>query len=120
MRNILEEHAIHLCPSEMEGFGLHAEEAALLGRIVITLDAPPFNERFNVPLTQVMNPKKKVMKNVLGSRYTTTPEALKDVIKNFVSANVWNPIGRRFHLEALERGREFRGRFLNSYRRQAQ
>jgi hypothetical protein len=104
----------------MEGFGLHAEEAALLGRIVITLDAPPFNERFNVPMTQVMNPKKKAMKNVLGSRYVTTAEALKDVIVKFIRANVWNLIGRRFHLEAMERGREFRGRFLNSYRRQVQ
>lgn len=120
MRDIQLEHAIHVCPSEVEGFGLHAEEAALLGRVVITLDAPPFNERFGVPMTQVGNPKKRALKNVLGSRYTTTPEALKDVIVDFVRENVWNPIGRRFHQEALERGREFRGRFMNAYKHQAQ
>ncbi|MBC7004728.1 glycosyltransferase [Photobacterium sp. BZF1] len=37
-------HGVHICPSEIEGFGLNIVEGLGVGSIVITTDAPPMNE----------------------------------------------------------------------------
>jgi glycosyltransferase involved in cell wall biosynthesis len=41
---VMNSHAVHLCPSETEGFGHSTNEALSCGAIVITTDAPPMNE----------------------------------------------------------------------------
>ena len=44
VRQLQNEHAFHLCPSETEGYGHYLAEAIGVGAITVTLDAPPMNE----------------------------------------------------------------------------
>jgi len=52
---ILNSHEVHVCPSEIEGFGHSLNEARSCKAVVVTTDAPPMNElvtrRWGVPVT---------------------------------------------------------------------
>ena len=37
-------HGVHICTSQMEGFGHYINEARASSALIITLDAPPMNE----------------------------------------------------------------------------
>ena len=44
LRDLMNSHAIHLCPSSYEGFGHYINEARSVGAFIVTTNAEPMNE----------------------------------------------------------------------------
>lgn len=44
LRHLQLSHGVHVCPSQMEGFGHYINEARALGRLIVTTNHPPMNE----------------------------------------------------------------------------
>lgn len=44
LRQLMNSHLFHLCPSEIEGWGHALHESLGVGAVVVTTDAPPMNE----------------------------------------------------------------------------
>lgn len=44
---LMNTHALHLCPSKVEGFGHYINEARSAEAVIVTTDAPPMNEFVN-------------------------------------------------------------------------
>ena len=44
IKELINKHGVHICPSESEGFGHSIVEAMAVGAIVMTTNAPPMNE----------------------------------------------------------------------------
>ncbi|MBS0627107.1 MAG: glycosyltransferase [Verrucomicrobia bacterium] len=86
LRSLQNKCGIHLCPSEVEGFGHSIMEALSTGAIVITTDAPPMNEFISDPRWLV--PYRNSMKNHLGISYFVDPIALDETIRSILSLSL--------------------------------
>lgn len=62
------ESSIHLCPSEVEGFGHIIQESTSVGAVVIVTDAPPMNEMIT-PATGILVAAERSEPMRLGRRY---------------------------------------------------
>lgn len=71
---------IHICPSEVEGYGHYIVEAMSMGAVIITTNAPPMNEFITDP--RCLIPYEKTASRYLGTCYYISTEALKDTIEN--------------------------------------
>ena len=74
---------IHLCPSEMEGFGHYIVEALSVGSIVVTTDAPPMNELVDDSCgfrVRALHAGKSYM----DDRWSVDPESLESCIQNIL------------------------------------
>ncbi|KAI9338756.1 hypothetical protein BDR26DRAFT_862733 [Obelidium mucronatum] len=60
-------HGVHLCPSQMEGYGHYINEARSLGALVVTTDAPPMNEFVEEGVSGLMFPVRHSVENAPGS-----------------------------------------------------
>lgn len=76
LRRLQNAHDLHLCPSEVEGFGHCIVEAMSCGAVVLTTDAPPMNE--------LVGPDRGVLVRCaggrpqrLGTRYPADPADLE-------------------------------------------
>lgn len=69
-------HAVHLCPSEAEGFGLSIAEALSAGAVAVVTDAPPMNE-LAAPGRALMVACSHSEPMGLGARYQVNPRALE-------------------------------------------
>lgn len=107
---IQNEHGLHICPSQAEGFGHYIIEAMSTGAVVITTDAPPMNEyitdkRF---LVRTKGYKEKNM----GYVYEIDEEHLEEVIERTLNMdeNELREVGRRNRAFFLNMREEFRER----------
>jgi len=67
------DHGIHLCTSEVEGFGHYINEARALGALVVTTDAPPMNELVDNECGVLVKPRTTIPMN-FGTRFLIDPE----------------------------------------------
>jgi glycosyltransferase involved in cell wall biosynthesis len=70
------EAGLHLCPSEVEGFGHTLAEGMSVGAVVVTTDAPPMNELVTAE-RGVLVPARRLESVRRGVRYQPDPEALE-------------------------------------------
>ena len=71
--------AVHLCPSETEGFGHYINEGLSTGALVITADAPPMNELVSSD-TGLLVPHRAVQRQHFSERFLVDPDALEAAV----------------------------------------
>jgi hypothetical protein len=104
----LNQHPIHICPSETEGFGHYLNEARSCESVVVTVDAPPMNQfsdpEFCLPVTT------QKMEHTLGDRVSWKPEdfiqLMEHKISNLTTAEI-QEYGKKNRRRFLELGKEF-------------
>ncbi len=74
---------IHLCPSEMEGFGHTLMEGMSTGAIVVTTDGQPMNEIVR-PDRGVLVEAEEIGRNFMSPRYTVKEKALEAAVANLL------------------------------------
>jgi glycosyltransferase involved in cell wall biosynthesis len=102
------DHGIHLCTSEVEGFGHYINEARALGALVVTTDAPPMNELVDAESGILVTPNAAVPFN-FGTRYLIDPKDLEAAIDQVVGSDL--AIRRRLGEAARHRFEYERGLF---------
>jgi hypothetical protein len=75
---------VHVCPSEMEGFGHYIAEPLARGAVVITTDGAPMNELVTADRGFLVAPSDK-KPYMLGHRYCVSHENLSTVIEQVLS-----------------------------------
>ena len=98
----LVKHGIHVCTSQMEGFGHYINEARSIAALTITLDAPPMNELIDSDCGIVI-PARKSFFHHCGVGFTADQDAIKSGILKALDM----PDGTRRAL-----GQKARDRFL--------
>lgn len=83
LRELQNACAVHVCPSEVEGFGHTLMEALSCGAVLITTDAPPMDELVS-PDEGFLVPPAQTTPMGLGTRYLVDEHRLADMI-----ARVW-------------------------------
>jgi hypothetical protein len=77
--NEFTKHGVHICTSQMEGFGHYINEARSIGALILALDAPPMNELID-QRSGVLIPVSKKVPHLKGFRYIATPNAIQQRI----------------------------------------
>ncbi|MCB1704892.1 MAG: glycosyltransferase family 4 protein [Halioglobus sp.] len=117
LQQLQNRHAIHLCPSEAEGFGHCIAEAMSCGALTLTTDAPPMNELIT-PERGVLVQYHRTRRQRAGVNYYVDPVDLERKIQHILaldaparqalgdSARQWfqenDRLFRRRLIEALE------------------
>lgn len=76
LRHLQNSSAVHLCPSEVEGFGHCLVEAMSCGAVILTTDAPPMNE-IVTPERGVLVNYNQSRKQRSGTNYRVDPDDLE-------------------------------------------
>lgn len=82
--DMLNSHQLHLCTSEVEGWGHYIWEAMSTGAAVITTDAPPMNEYIDNLLVKCSH--KEPMN--LGTKYFIDGKAFQQTVEKALSMNL--------------------------------
>lgn len=91
---------IHLCTSQMEGFGHYINESRALGALVITLDAPPMNELVDAA-SGILVPVQRSESHCCGTRFFAAPVDIRQAIDKAIAMTH----GERAALGAAARNR---------------
>jgi hypothetical protein len=113
LRSFQNNCGIHLCPSEVEGFGHYIMEALSTGAVVVTTDAPPMNEFVQDPRCLV--PCIGNTQNHLGISYFVDPLALEETIRSLLSLSPeeLKEIGEKNRSHYLKKTDEFHKRLIH-------
>jgi glycosyltransferase involved in cell wall biosynthesis len=103
-------HALHICPSEVEGFGDSIVEGLSSGGVVVTTNAPPMNEFVKDARCLVEYNRSESCH--LATRYFVDPQKLEAVIDNVLSLpeEELREIGRKNREIYLELDQAFKQR----------
>jgi hypothetical protein len=91
---------VHLCLSEVEGFGHYINEARAMAALCVTLDAPPMNELVDAN-SGVLVPVVGAVPMALGMRHFTNEALLGETLERVLSM----PLSVRAELGAAARKR---------------
>ena len=72
-------HGLHLCTSQMEGFGHYINEARAIGAACVTLDAPPMNELIDAS-TGILIPTQRQVSYNFGIRHYASQASIADAV----------------------------------------
>ena len=76
----LSESGIHLCTSEMEGFGHHINECRMMGGVPIVIDGEPMNELVDNDSGFLIKPASSETR-IFAKRFKITEEALESALE---------------------------------------
>lgn len=108
-------HRFHLCPSETEGFGHHLVEAASVGALIVTVDAPPMNEMVT-PERGVLVPFVETGTQRLATTYFVDRPALESAIEKVIAMDdrECDRMSAASRSWWQDNDREFRKRFVDA------
>lgn len=75
---------VHLCPSEMEGFGHYILEGLSAGSLVVTTDAPPMNELVDASCGFLVEARLQG-KSYMEDRWSVREDALENCIEKLLA-----------------------------------
>jgi glycosyltransferase involved in cell wall biosynthesis len=105
--------ALHLCPSEAEGFGHSINEARSCGAAVLTVNAPPMNELVTEEYG-VLVPYGSSEPKAFGTRFKVTAAALANGVEQWLatSQSVRQRMGEAARAAFEDQDRSFRRQLL--------
>jgi glycosyltransferase involved in cell wall biosynthesis len=112
LMEIMNSHEVHVCPSEIEGFGHSLNEALSCKAVVVTTDAPPMNElvtvRCGVPVPWSESDEDPEYPGITR-RYRVTAERLANTVRRVMSLphSARVQIGERARVDYEARDRRF-------------
>lgn len=114
LRQLQNSRGIHVCPSEVEGFGHSINEARSCGAVVVTTDAPPMNELVHDGANGLLVAYERSLPMGYGTRYLVAREALQAVVERLMCMSLQERAGLgRAARSDYETGRAwFEARFL--------
>ncbi len=80
LQEVVSQTGIHLCTSQMEGFGHYINEARALGALIIALDAPPMNELIDAHSGILVQPV-RYQKHNQGVQFIASKTGLQSAIE---------------------------------------
>jgi hypothetical protein len=80
------EHGIHLCTSEVEGFGHYINEARAMGALILVVDGAPMNELIDADSGILIRPASTTPMN-RGIRHHVSAEDIADAVERVLTLN---------------------------------
>lgn len=107
LRTLENQCGIHLCPSEVEGFGHYLVEGMSTKAVVITTDAPPMNEF--IKDKRCLVPYSSTGQASLATAYGVDPLKLQQIVQNILQLpeSEKRAIGEANRLTYLRQQKEF-------------
>lgn len=117
LRQLQNSCTVHLCPSEVEGFGHCIVEAMSCGAVTLTTDAPPMNEIVTAE-RGVLVKYARSSKQRAGTNYYVDPRDLEAKIERIIGMdnNARSRMGKLAREWFLHNDSQFRGRLIETLR----
>jgi glycosyltransferase involved in cell wall biosynthesis len=81
------DNGIHLCTSEVEGFGHYLNESRAMGALIVTTDAPPMNELVDAESGILVKPSSTEVMN-LGMRFLIDAKSLTMAVDRILGSDL--------------------------------